>query len=602
MPRAPLHSRRRTRRKVGFTLAETLVAIGAVALLSVGIAAVFQSVGETVTTGRRVSAFNQYVTLIERQMRRDFEQMSRDGFLVIHHQYAVNPNTPNLPAGRLSVLPYEGAPLNAGRPRRIDEVMFFARGDFASSREPMAPGVIASSANAAVYYGHGAQWPTVWKGDAFYDRPEVDGDRTFTAVQFRPLVLGYAPTTTTPVDEYPNQYASSWTLLRHVTLLAAPSSTDRRYAPSGIFGLQPTSPYLIDQELQIALQPASSHLFRGLARVIPGAGAGGPGPGLTRPLRDQSGAPATGRPASRSTGLVDIATTDLSEIRAISQTLSSENMSEILRPSDIGSASDFNNFRRRQVEVGGIGGFNTIPHIERNNLTSSSSNDAKTIEAIQEWMRDALPANSCGDDNGLGMPDRFTRMRAEPTPPDYFTASTLSNELERTYRRADQLMLASSNFVPRCTEFMVEWSFGQTDTSGRTVWYGGKQALGVGDTIRLYPGNAADVGNFATWHRPFMTHPSAMANQHTITPYLIYPYQQIDDYQSNRPLNQAVAHFGYIDPTYPATGTPGANDPRTVAWAWPRMIRVTMTLADPTDPAIEQSFQFIFEVPEDPRP
>ena len=70
-----------------FTLVEMVVAIGAVGLVAVGLAAIFNSVGKTVSGGRRVSQLNTYSSLIESQMRRDFQNMSRDGFLVIRQQW-----------------------------------------------------------------------------------------------------------------------------------------------------------------------------------------------------------------------------------------------------------------------------------------------------------------------------------------------------------------------------------------------------------------------------------------------------------------------------------------------------------------------------------
>src|SRR5205823_3353148 len=44
-------------------------------------------------------------------------------------------------------------------------------------------------------------------------------------------------------------------------------------------------------------------------------------------------------------------------------------------------------------------------------------------------------------------------------------------QLQRAEARADQLMLASSVFVPHCSEFIVEWSFGDVDSNGLVVWF-----------------------------------------------------------------------------------------------------------------------------------
>src|SRR5690606_34179786 len=119
-----------------FTLVELLVAVGAVALIAVGLAAVFGSVGDTVTGGRSVSGFTAYASLLERQLRDDIAKMSRDGFLVIVNQEAeggaeieLYPGQPQARGGR--VLSHQQ------RPRRIDEMLFFRTGEFVSGREPL---------------------------------------------------------------------------------------------------------------------------------------------------------------------------------------------------------------------------------------------------------------------------------------------------------------------------------------------------------------------------------------------------------------------------------------------------------------------------------
>jgi hypothetical protein len=45
---------------------------------------------------------------------------------------------------------------------------------------------------------------------------------------------------------------------------------------------------------------------------------------------------------------------------------------------------------------------------------------------------------------------------------------------------------------------------------------------------------------------------------------------------------------------------PGEPAATAIPWAWPKMIRVTMTLSDAQEPSIESTFQFVFSVPTDP--
>ena len=61
-----------------------------------------------------------------------------------------------------------------------------------------------------------------------------------------------------------------------------------------------------------------------------------------------------------------------------------------------------------------------------------------------------------------------------------------------------------------------------------------------------------------------------------------------------------TSYFGWIDPTYRPAGAVPVDSLTTgiVPWAWPKLVRVTVTLVDPIDPTIETSFQYIFDVPE----
>ena len=58
-------------RSNGFSVIELVVVIGAIAIITVGVAQIFQSVGETVAGGRRVSGFTQAAARLESQLRQD---------------------------------------------------------------------------------------------------------------------------------------------------------------------------------------------------------------------------------------------------------------------------------------------------------------------------------------------------------------------------------------------------------------------------------------------------------------------------------------------------------------------------------------------------
>src|SRR4051812_38850110 len=70
-----------------FTLVEMVVAVGAVALVAVGLASIFDAVGKTVTGGKRLSVLNPSAPLADPRPRRAFKPMSRDGSLVTPQQY-----------------------------------------------------------------------------------------------------------------------------------------------------------------------------------------------------------------------------------------------------------------------------------------------------------------------------------------------------------------------------------------------------------------------------------------------------------------------------------------------------------------------------------
>ena len=58
--------------------------------------------------------------------------------------------------------------------------------------------------------------------------------------------------------------------------------------------------------------------------------------------------------------------------------------------------------------------------------------------------------------------------------------------------------------------------------------------------------------------------------------------------------------FGYVDPTYNPTVLPfdqSKGDPDTVEWPWPKLLRFTISLVDAADPSVEQTFQFVVDLP-----
>ncbi len=651
----------RARRITGaFTLLEILVAVGVVALVAAGLAAIFDAVGKTVSGGRRVSVLNAYASLIEDQMRRDVASMTRDGYLVVRQQYVDRDNNGRIDPGNWGP---DGVPLYRGqapagwRPRRIDELMFFAKGEFTSARRPVSPELIARANTARVYYGHGQRWDPSQAG---YDAPPVGWDTQIGLTPAAPRRLG--------IDD-PNQYASEWILLRHLTLLRQPGTATGTGPLTPIPGLNMTSPAgqytLRDKQMQVAGQPAALSIFRALtfdtsdppARITPGEYLR---KAFTLPRFD--------------TGVVDIATTDLEEVRAVVT-------SGAPGPLPYEWWDQLGNQRVLAAPQMTPGPASRRPD------RPPPGQGVDAVDVSHAWMHEGMPAESLQ----IASPHEFrmdqassaapslnptgVRVRCEDEPVrllDALDPSTpfnvpgLTPELARQLRYADLMMLSASNFVPRCSEFIVEWSFGRTDANGNVIWHGPRRPDDAG--VAPYPpvpaSGVAQVDARATAFglanpnfgllvedpndrdaRPLEEYvefdfrqdldprppntgvsPPAMnrslgaveRRRHPVTDRLIYGYRARAYAGLAAPReDEAIltSHFGYVDATFnPDRPIPGdaaigltppdsilqgvAEGARPAAWTWPRLLRVTMTLADKSDPPVEKNYVFVFTLPE----
>jgi hypothetical protein len=198
--------------------------------------------------------------------------------------------------------------------------------------------------------------------------------------------------------------------------------------------------------------------------------------------------------------------------------------------------------------------------------------------------------------------------------------------LDEAYRRADQLMLSSSNFLPRCTEFIVEWSMGQAfnsdptvappERAGEVVWYGMERLVNGQLVAAPYASGHLNGNGIDTepWRQQFQVPVTLINGNTTMRPFpqdenLIH--NVYDVFTPNQPIS---SYFAWTDPTFDPEApsriggtSPGSNNgvldqgtesaSPTLEWPWPKMIRITMSLADPRDPSVEQTFQFVFDVP-----
>jgi len=589
------------RARPGFTLMEVMVAVAAVALVSVGLASILDAVGKTVSGGRRVSHLSTYAALMETQMRADFESMTRDGFLVIRQQWVDQDADGVLNAVADRVPLYADQPLAQWRGRRIDEIAFFAHGDFATMRQPVIESKIATSDTARIYYGHGQRRRV--NADPSYLRPEVFDDNAGPA----PLpVLGRVTNGVTP-----NSYASEWMLLRHATLLVNPEVTPPESPlppiPQPLTGVPAAAlrDLTRNKNLQIGAQPAAASVFRS---VIAKGDIGSAVPAESVAWAEDP--IAFGAEPRFSSGMTDIASTDMSEVRAFVTTFG-------MLPSEL-EATGMSLADVWKTSVGDNAIFDIEP-IPAGPLPGRPGLPGTAIDRMHMWMSNALPTQSVqaaaelqgyGSLSDLG---RFgVRMRYEQQPTDLL--EVISNdtptldERDQAVARANQLMLESANFVPRCSEFIVEWSFGQVDqrpgpTNGQLLWYGLSRRtdtnrngqIDAGDLVVVdpYPPGpypATDAAGVNGPLRPtFVKNDDSIAT-HVVSDRLIYGYSPAANALS------LTSHFGYVDPTFDPDDEDSAE--LSKPWPWPRLVRVTVTLSDPQDPAIESTFQFMFKTPD----
>lgn len=689
------HGRHSTRTR-GFTLVEIVVAVGILALVGVIIGTIFATVGETVSRGQRVSNMNRFALRIERIMRRDFENMIRENaFLVIRneisHEFGGNPPRRRSVPLTATDTTFPGndddfSGSEPGRPRRIDEIMFFSRGDFTSRRTAIDRDLAARSNVARVYYGHGQRMPEDFGANpdrpdfaTRYARPRLDEPNNFRSARLgEPSALGQVN---------PNEFASDWTLLRQETLLV-PRRTGLQELPDEVFGLRPNETGVVgvqaynrlsDSSRQIGLNPAAQGVFRAVAGMTPyelshrtdspalvainppgftvrsrtagmAALVGGSGS-----INDPAGLRGVDETLARplfTSGLIDVAVTDLDEIRTTvtrtwfsnpGQLSAVERLPRSFTPYDYSLNTDRLGFERARSLVRSDFG-ETIEAIGTVLATGALGGGIR--QAQQLWMLDALPSVPYDPASAS-----FTGFRAryEPSPPRAFlddgvalgaTATDLERRLQLAIEQADQDMLASSIFLPRCTEFIVEWSFGIIDRRrpgtnpnyGQPIWHGlrryedgnGNNRYDEGGRNATSPDRLfADLFGTRFDGADLIEDPARRDNDFNIRSVMggwffedgnpprnplgetgidleMVQLVRVDQRFAppSDPENAVAAEycFGYV--YRDANNTPGdASDDTIRPWPWPRLIRVTMRFVDPSDLTTERTYQAEFRVP-----
>jgi len=289
----------------------------------------------------------------------------------------------------------------------------------------------------------------------------------------------------------------------------------------------------------------------------------------------------------------------------------------------------------------------------------------KLTHRIEHWMLDALPSTPYNPEASSPGVVTGYRVRYEPVPPrvyfdpDGVVPSGSAGDAERrviAIEQADQEMLSSSVFLPRCTEFIVEWSLGITDRRdpennpnyGQPIWHGLRRYVdrnGDGDYDPGFAGGddrlladlfgptydegalnetlLADdpdptqpdsfsiretVGDwiFEDGNEPGSTNPNdvnRVIDQEMIE--LIRVDQRFDNASLPDPEDAVAAEycFGYQyqdwNEDYDGDGAfDNDGDDEMRPWPWPKLVRVTMRFVDPSAPEEERTYQAEFRVPQ----
>lgn len=149
----------------GFTISELIVAVAATLVLILGIGRIFTITKDTVALGVASSELSELGRAMERLMRRDFEAMTRDGFLAIRNERLGRGAFGSENDRPVYLNPEQRDKNNDMGVRRLDQIVFFAAGNYNSmqftgdrgSRNVTAP-------VARVWYGHGLRDPDLYNG------------------------------------------------------------------------------------------------------------------------------------------------------------------------------------------------------------------------------------------------------------------------------------------------------------------------------------------------------------------------------------------------------------------------------------------------------
>ena len=172
-----------------FTVVELLVAVVVLLAVIIATSKIFNTASKVSSTGEANADVLQQGTIIEEQLRRDLERISRDGYMAIHCTVVANNVNQSISGATAPLL---NPQLAADAILRCDQIVFFTAGTETSARWA-GPGDLVTSGGGQqsratrVYYGHGVQFPSL-PNDPTSNPP---GSNPNSAV--KPIITGVTP-------------------------------------------------------------------------------------------------------------------------------------------------------------------------------------------------------------------------------------------------------------------------------------------------------------------------------------------------------------------------------------------------------------------------
>ena len=252
------------RRFAAFTLTELLVAVGVLVVVIVSAAKIFSASSRVAGMSQAQADLLQTAAAIEAQIRADFANLPKNGFMVIQQVEVNPPNTPQ------TIDPSLG-PLEI----RADQIAFFARGartttQYTGSQNVPFNGVttawVPESSIARLYYGHGVTAPTVpvGYGPTTYDAP-FPGEPNHAGAPVVPWQWGKVETqkwdaasTFGPASRMPVTRPSNWPLARVATLLATDGHASSGAVSSVYAGTSTNATQRLFTSPQVQIAPMST--------------------------------------------------------------------------------------------------------------------------------------------------------------------------------------------------------------------------------------------------------------------------------------------------------------------------------------------------------